>query len=243
MFKIERVIILIALINIFFTLGAGESYGEVLERVDAYRGFSSKGYAFNFRTVEDGETTVLKVYTKGSEKAVIKYIEPKDLRDQFILQTGRSYWLIESGMSAPIRLSPRTMLFGTASSGDITSTVFSEQYKVKSIESVEQDRLIKLQAISKKGATYENIELLVRGDNYRPISAKCFSRAGIQLKTVFYTEYNEIDGKQLLTHLEIRDDVNNKSSLIDMYGFEEIDLPARHYSRNYMKNLKPEIGR
>lgn len=233
------------ILTIFMICSSVALFGEskssdMLKEIDKYREYNNKGYSFIFTTETQEESTVLKVYAKGYDKAVIKYIEPVESREQFILKSGKSYWLIESGMNAPIRLSPRTMLFGTASSGDITSTSFSRQYKITESKITAEGTFLSLKAIKKKGATYENIELYVDSETLKPIEAKCFSRAGILLKTVSYSTYTNINNKEILTGFKIKDEVNDIISLISIKDFKDEVLQNRHYKRDYMKNLKPE---
>jgi hypothetical protein len=205
---------------------------DILAKVDAFRSFGGSGYSYDFATVEDGgEASLMRVAvrlgspgTKGVEAALVKYLEPVKSRGRAVLVRGNAFWLYEPGMKTAIRISPRQLLFGQASAGDVSRISFSSMYALKSSEAIDGGYRLRLEARPGSGATYELVELRTAAD-FRPASAACMGANGLLMKTILYEGYEEIRGRQLLTAFTIRNEIDGKTTKVSLGKFDA-SIPA-----------------
>jgi len=230
-----------AMVGILY--GEGLTGDKVLEKVDSYRNFSDNGFSFDFVVSEvqgnDTLKSTMRVYVKGTLKALCKYIKPEGMKGKFVLMDRDSFWFFQLGMNAPTRISPRQMLMGQASSGDITRIIFSRIYSIESFSKTGRQYVLKLRAIPGRGATYEKMVLYVKKSNYQPVLARCYSRTGILLKTIYYTKFDIVQGRKLLTGFNIVNEMNHETSRIKLENFSTKTLPSRQFNKDTMRFLRP----
>ena len=209
----------------------------IIEKVDSFRIYSEDGFAFDMNVIDnEDESSLLRIYVNEYDESLCAY-QGED-RGTYILLKDNSFWFYDSDMNSPIRLSERQLLVGQASSGDITRIVFAELYDITNSEETENEYILYLTAKSNEGATYDSIKLYVNKENLKPIKAECFSRTDIMLKTIYYKEFDKIDGRDLLTGFEIVNELSKESSYVNLSNFNEEKLPSNYFNKNYMRYLR-----
>ncbi|MGP1458745.1 MAG: outer membrane lipoprotein-sorting protein [Treponema sp.] len=238
MIRVKKIIAVFA-----FCLAGAEIFAEnstILERIDAYRSFSANGFSFDYAVKEKDDESTMTVYVKsGDESSVITvYKKPAKLSGRRIFVENSLFWLFDSNMRAPIRISAQQMLSGQASAGDITNITFSKLYNI--VSQTEQDgfTVLELEAKLKRNGNYQKIVLKTQGENYKPVSADLYASTGVKLKTINYDSYSISGGKEMLTSFSIANSLNNSVTKIEMSNFSEKTLPDRYFSREGIKNLK-----
>lgn len=221
-------------------LGSEENYSERLKKADAYRLFQDKGFSFQYTLTDGGETSVMKVYLKGSDRSAVLcvYTDPAPLSGRKILVDGNTFWMIDKNMRDPIRISSRQMLFGQASAGDIARLSFSDHYFIESGALNGNSVILVLAAQKGAEVSYPKISLELRADDSRPVKAELYAATGTLMKTIHYQKYGRVDGKVLLVAFKIVNALNNSESLVELSRFTTQTVNDRFFSREGMKALQ-----
>lgn len=211
-----------------------------LEKIDSFRAYDETGFSYDFRTIgEDGQSSLMRVSIrlKGDDAALVRYIEPAKQRGQAVLVRGNAFWLYEPGMKNALRISPRQILFGQASAGDISRIGFSSMYAIMERGESDGIRSFKLKAKPGANATYELIDLFTDAE-FRPVKALCKGKSGTLMKTISYEKYERIEGKELLTEYTLVDEINKKSELMRLSNFDRAVPPVSDFSVQALRFLK-----
>jgi outer membrane lipoprotein-sorting protein len=214
----------------------------ILARVDAYRAFSDTGFSFDFALSEEGGgKSLMRVYLDSANRdnnSIAQYLEPRRYNRRVVLSLGHSFYIYDQGMMAPIRITPREMLFGQAAAGDITRISFTVSYSVEQIQRNGDQLVLHLKAKPDKDATYDLIELRVNAAAYKPLQAECKGASGTVIKLITYTQFERINGRELLTGFTITDSATGKVSTIGLGNFRQDTLPSSGFSVEALKNVR-----
>lgn len=240
--RMGKMSILALVAGVLFTAGvsAQESGEGRLAAADGFRLFSDKGFSFEYRLSDSGETSVMNVYLKSTDRSVVLsvYTAPAKLAGRKVFMDGNTFWMLDKKMRDPIRISSRQMLFGQASAGDITRLSFSDGYTVTG-ETTEGDlAVLELQAKAGKETSYPRVRLEVRASDSRPVRAEFYAATGTLMKTIYYDGYQTIGGKVLLVKFRMVNALNKAESVIELGKFEAKTIENRYFSREGMKALK-----
>lgn len=213
---------------------------DVLKKADAYRNYSDDGFSFVYTLMEDKDETIMETYVKQGEKncVLVVYRSPKKLAKRRIFVNDTTFWMYDSKMNSPIRISAQQMLSGQAGAGDISNIIFSKIYEIIDIE--EGDFFINLELSIKQESSgnYPKVILTLEKESYKPLKALFYSATDVLLKTVNYTEYKVVEGKELLIGFEIINELNNKKSVIRLSDFDVLKLSDNYFSKEGMKLVK-----
>jgi hypothetical protein len=198
-----------------------EEGAAALAKADSYRAFSASGFSFDFSSsgVEGDSLMRVSVRTGAEDAALVRYLEPAKRRGRLVLVRGGSFWLLDKDMKSPIRISPRQLLFGQASAGDVSRIGFRSMYSVAGRNRSGGDIVLNLEAKSGAGATYDLVDLRTDSD-YRPVEASCRGRSGALIKTIRYLKYERVSGKETLTEFEILDEASGKTERVRLSNFD-----------------------
>lgn len=203
-----------------------------LAKADSFRAFNDTGFSYDFATKDDGgETSLMRVSVRlgGDEAALVRYLEPSKQRGQAVLVRGNVFWLHQPGMKRALRISPRQILFGQASAGDISRISFRAMYSVASSGEAGGLTLLGLKAKPGANATYDFVDLYVDA-NCRPVKAICKGKSGTAMKTISYESYERIAGKELLTEFTLVDEIGKKRERMKLSNFDPSIPPAGDFS-------------
>jgi hypothetical protein len=216
---------------------------DALAKVDAFRSLGGSGYSYDFATLEDGGVaSLMRVSVRlggpaspgGMEAALVKYLEPARQRGRAVLVRGNAFWIYEPGMKNAMRISPRQLLFGQASAGDVSRISFSSMYELTGSEAAEGGFRLSLKARPGAGATYDLVDLRT-GADYRPLRAECRGASGALMKTIIYDTYEAIGDRTLLTGFEIRDEVDGKTTKVSLGKFDRVLPPESAFAVSALK--------
>jgi outer membrane lipoprotein-sorting protein len=213
-------------------LGAQESYAADMAAIDAFRVYDESGFSYDMTAVEPGgKTSVMRVSVrlKGGEAALVRYREPASERGRAVLVRGNSFWLFEPGMKNALRISPRQILTGQASAGDISRISFSLMYQVVSASGGPEGMTYSLKAKAGAGATYDLVELST-GPGHRPLRAVCRGKNGTLMKTIEYGGTQVVGGKTLIVEFAISDEVEKKTQTMRFSNFDRSIPPDAEFS-------------
>jgi hypothetical protein len=203
---------------------------NALKTVDSFRLFDKDGFSFDFSTTGAEGFSLMRVSVRPKDDAaLVRYLEPAKKRRRLVLIREDSFWLLDTNMKSPLRISPRQLLFGQASAGDIARIGFGTTYDVVELRPSASGLLIALKAKKAAGATYDLVDLYT-DKNYRPVEAACRGRNGNLIKTIKYEKYEIIGGKELLTGFSITDELSGEVEHVMLSNFDRAIPPTSAFT-------------
>ncbi len=163
--------------------GRAEDVGALLKAADKYRVSSDNMQVdtlisvFNSDGTPDKERRYL-VYAQAGHQSLVLMQSPAE-KGQKVLMLGDDFWLLMPGSQRPLRITPMQKLLGDASTGDIATMTWSEDYTGSVAgeepcgEPAQPCLHLSLQA-SRKGVTYQRIELWLGKARHEPVRADLY---------------------------------------------------------------------
>ena len=216
----------------------------LLEQVDAVRA-PADDFTFTAAiTGSGGDGLELSVRVNGRVKSLVRYVEPPRSAGRSLLFIEHNMWVYVPGTRQVLRISPQQRVLGGVASADIARMIFSLDYALDSVEELaeeggERRRRLALSRRS-KGAAYARIDLLVAGDDARPLRADLFASAGGRhLKTTYFEGYREVLGRPRPTVLRVIDHVKgDRETVLEYSDFTLEDTPDAWFQPAYLKRLR-----
>jgi hypothetical protein len=117
------------------------------------------------------------VFTQSGHKSLVLMRSPSEA-GQKVLMLGDDFWLLMPGSARPLRITPSQKLLGDASTGDIASMSWAEDYTGTLVgeETCDGNKPclhLTLQA-ARKGLSYQRIELWLGKQRHEPIRADLY---------------------------------------------------------------------
>lgn len=116
------------------------------------------------------------VFAQAGHKSLVLMRSPAEA-GQKVLMLGDDFWLLLPGSQRPLRITPSQKLLGDASTGDIATMSWAEDYTGALVgeEQCEREKCthLSLQA-ARKGLTYARIELWVGKSRGEPLKAELY---------------------------------------------------------------------
>lgn len=182
------------------------------------------------------------VLVKGQEKTIIKTIAPAIDRGTTLLMIGRDLWAFMPDVSKPIRISLQQRLIGDVANGDIARANFSGDYTPSILrnEKIKGQTYYVLELIAKDDrVTYGKVVYWVNKKNYHPLKAEFYAASGRLLKKCSYENYKRLAGRLRPTSLVLKNPLaKGRISIIKYHQMKTRKLPAKYFTKNYMKRLK-----
>ncbi|MBK6616491.1 outer membrane lipoprotein-sorting protein [Ottowia sp.] len=162
-------------------LALAETAGDILKAADRFRASSVDMRLDTSISTFDREGKPLKdrlytVYAQSRHRSLVIMQSPSE-KGQKVLMLGDDFWLIMPGSARPMRITPMQKLLGDASTGDVATMSWSEDYSAQIVGEEQCDGAacthLRLDA-SRKGVTYQRIELWVGKERRQPIRADLY---------------------------------------------------------------------
>jgi hypothetical protein len=167
------------------TAHADDNVASLLKAADTYRTgqdnlqVETQVTVFNRDGTPDKERRYT-VFAQRGHKSLVLMRSPAE-QGQKVLMLGDDFWLLMPGSQRPIRITPTQKLLGDASTGDIATMSWADDYtgtlageEACPAEAAAQRCLHLSLAASRKGVTYQRIELWIGKARHEPIQADLF---------------------------------------------------------------------
>lgn len=183
----------------------------LLEKIDAFRNPLPSfvvDVELTSTTKDRSDVSRFRVFGKGSDRSLVEFQYPQSEKGKYLLMSRDAMWIFMPDTSRPIRISPLQRLAGQASNGDVARTSFTVDYVAKSTtEDVVGERKAYVLDLAAKdpSVAYSRVRLWVDRATYQPIQADFYVVSGKIIKRAHYREYSEMNGKRVLTRIEIDD--------------------------------------
>ncbi len=197
---------------------SAQEVSAILQRADKYRMSSDNMQVDTLISVfnTDGSPDKERRYTvfaQAHHQSLVLMQSPAE-KGQKLLMLGDDFWLLMPGSQRPLRITPMQKLIGDASTGDITTLSWADDY-TGSVGGIErcgepaQDCThLSLQA-NRKGVTYQRIELWVGKAQGEPVKADLFVQSDKLAKQARFV-MDQPSAPTAVTAMLLRDQLTNK---------------------------------
>jgi outer membrane lipoprotein-sorting protein len=191
-------------------------------------------------------STSYRVFFNG-DKALVACTEPSVQKGNLLLLQNHEMWFYIKSTAQPMRITPLQRLSGSVTFVDIARLNWTVDYAIDSFENVKfvstkkgEAYLLHLRAIS-PDISYGKINLWVDKDDKRPVRADIYLSSEKLYKTILFTKYQTIAGKEINTQIEFIDYFNKgrKSMITFSRAQQEKNLPEYYF----IKEKMPEISK
>jgi Outer membrane lipoprotein-sorting protein len=211
-----------------------EDVPALLKAADKYRMSSSNMQVdtqisvFNTDGTPDKERRY-KVFAQANHQSLVLMQSPAE-KGQKVLMLGDDYWLLMPGSQRPLRISPMQKLLGDASTGDIATMSWADDYSGTVAgeepcgEPAQPCLHLSLQA-ARKGVTYQRIELWIGKARHEPVKADLYVQSDKLAKQARFV-MDKAQAPTAVTAMLLRDQLTNKKETQVRYlGRSEHTVP------------------
>ncbi|WP_199873394.1 outer membrane lipoprotein-sorting protein [Ideonella sp. A 288] len=161
--------------------GGATDVGALLKAADRYRTGADNLQVETQVTLlrQDGSVDKERrytVFTQAQRKSLVLMRSPAEA-GQKVLMLGDDFWLLLPGSARPMRITPSQKLLGEASTGDIATMSWADDYAgtVVAEETCGARPCLHLSlAATRKGLSYQRIELWLGQQHHEPIAADLY---------------------------------------------------------------------
>jgi hypothetical protein len=225
---------------------AASEVRALLEKADGYR--LDPGAALVSVQVEvhkdgklDKERQYL-VYWKPGRRSLVLSRSPVE-KGQKVLMLGDDFWIVLPSSQRPIRITPAQKLLGDASTGDIATMTWAEDYDGVVSGEAEVDGIACARldlAARHRGVTYQRIELYLARADARPVQADLYVASEKLAKRARF-EMGEIDGRPRVMAMRIADRIERgRETLIRYLSRSSRSLRDEYYNPMFLTRHDPD---
>ena len=151
------------------------------------------------------------VFAQTGHRSLVLMQSPAE-KGQKVLMLGDDFWLLMPGSQRPLRITPMQKLLGDASTGDIATLRWADDYggRVVGEERCGDAPCLHLSlAAGRKGVTYQRIELWLGNAKHEPVKADLYVQSDKLAKQARFV-MDKVAGAPLVTEMLLRDQLTNK---------------------------------
>ena len=150
------------------------------------------------------------VFVQAQRKSLVLMRSPAE-QGQKVLMLGDDFWLLMPGSQRPLRITPSQKLLGDASTGDIATMSWSDDYTGALVgEEKCGDAAcmhLSLQA-ARKGVSYQRIELWIGKARNEPIRAELYVQSDKLAKQARFV-FDKPSAPTMVTEMVLQDQLSN----------------------------------
>jgi hypothetical protein len=189
----------------------------LLKQADDYRlALDSGRVETEVRSFKAGaldKTRLYAVYLKPGHRSLVLFRTASE-RGQKMLMLGDDYWLMMPSSQRPLRITPMQKLLGEASTGDIATMTWGEDYDgtISGEEIIDGVPCLKLDLTGqRKGVSYPRIVLYLSKKDRHPVQAELYVASDKLAKLARFT-LGTIDGRKQVTVMTLVDHLQKERS-------------------------------
>jgi hypothetical protein len=222
----------------------------LLKQADAYRVPSSAARVEvsveSYRNQELNKERRYTVYIKPGRRSLLLMRSPMEI-GQKILMLGDQFWLLMPDSQRPLRITASQRLLGEASTGDVSSMVWSEDYE--GVVSAEVDCPVPPEGLpgielpnkvhtclhlslsaAHPGVNYEHVDLFLDKASKVPVKADLFVMSGKRAKVAWY-EPKTVNGHLRIMGMALLDEIQvNRYTVVRYLSMVAKDMPEEFFN-------------
>jgi len=230
---------MLVLVLISFSAGAAD-VKQLLRDADAYRvpedSLRIDTEAKVYKAGALDKTRLYTVYAKPGRRSVVVFRSPSE-RGQKMMMLGDDFWLVMPTSQRPLRITPMQKLLGDASTGDVASLTWAEDYdgRIEGEQSVDGIPCLKLDlAGQRKGVSYPRIVLYLAKSGHYPVLAELYV-ASDKLAKLASFRLGEVNGRRLVTAMVLTDKLQrDRQTELHYLARTSKTLPDEYYNPAFL---------
>ncbi|HEY0857323.1 MAG TPA: outer membrane lipoprotein-sorting protein [Albitalea sp.] len=171
------------------------------------------------------------VFVQAGHKSLVLMRSPAE-QGQKVLMLGDDFWLLMPGSQRPLRITPSQKLLGDASTGDIATMSWSQDYRGTLVgeepcggDQAAQPCLRLNLVAARKGVTYQRIELWIGRARHEPIKADLYVQSDKLAKQASFV-FDQPAAPTTVTEMVLLDKLSNhKETRVRYLGREPRVVP------------------
>ncbi len=188
------------------------------------------------------KTRLYTVYTRPGRRSLVVFRSSAE-RGQKMLMLGDDFWLVMPTSQRPLRITPMQKLLGDASTGDVASLTWAEDYdgRIVGEEGVDGVPCIKLDIVGqRKGVSYPRIVLYIAKQGHYPVTAE-FYVASEKLAKLASFKLGTEGGRRTVTEMILIDRLQ-KDRRTELHYLERSrkSLPDEYYNPAFLVRAEIE---
>src|SRR5258706_3978803 len=212
----------------------------LLKEADAYRltadSMRVDTEVRTFKGEQPDKTRLYHVYVKPGRRSLVVFRSPAE-RGQKMLMLGDEFWLVMPSSQRPLRITPMQKLLGDASTGDIASLTWAEDYDgtVEGEQTIDGTPCLKLDITGqRKGVSYPRIVLYLAKSDRRPVFAELYVASDKLAKEAAF-ELGMVEGRKVVTVMRLTDRLQ-KDRLTEVHYLSRMPkaLPDEYYNPAFL---------
>jgi hypothetical protein len=153
------------------------------------------------------------VFAQARHQSLVLMQSPAE-KGQKVLMLGDDFWLLMPGSQRPLRITPMQKLLGDASTGDIATMSWADDYTgtlagEERCGEPEQPCVHLSLAAARKGVTYQRIELWLGKARHEPVKADLYVQSDKLAKQARFV-FDKPAAPTTVTAMLLRDQLTNK---------------------------------
>ena len=188
-----------------------------------------------------------KVFAQAKRQSLVVMQSPAEAGPK-VLMLGDDFWLLMPGSQRPLRITPMQKLIGDASTGDIATMSWAEDYSGKLVgeEPCEEGAAASKQtclhlslSASRKGVTYQRIELWIGKPRHEPVRADLYVLSDKLAKQARFV-LDKPASPTMVTEMVLSDQVSNhKTTHVRYLNRKERQVPAEWLNPMFLVRNPP----
>ena len=180
--------------------------------------------------------TVYEVYA-GSDRRSLAIARGARDDGQKVLMLDDQFYLFMPDSRRQIRITPMQRLLGEASTGDISSLRWSEDYTLANRDALGDGRDQLTLEAARSGLSYQRLELVIteRQERWIPLSATFYLPSGRVAKEATFEVEEDAVGELRLTAMVLQDRIqDHKRTVIRYLSVEPHDIPESWFNPAFL---------
>ncbi len=176
------------------------------------------------------------------DKALVVCIQPATQKGNLLLLQKEDLWYYVKSTSRPMKITPLQRLSGAVSFVDVTRLNWSEDFTVDSYEVLKvgnhDEYLLHLVAMSPQ-VSYRKIDLWIDERIKTPMKEDIYLTSGKLYKTVLFSKYENVRGKEMNVQMEFIDHFNHERKSVLSFSDvkQEKNLPGYYFDKEKLPSV------
>jgi hypothetical protein len=190
-------------------------------------------------TIKAGRSEKMQPYQllSGEDRKSLVIFTGGTSQGQKVLLQDQQFWLQLPGSRRALRITPLQKLMGEASSGDVATLNWQQDYQLIAADSQNEGIQLSLQA-KREGLSYQRIELWVSNTDQFPLRAEFYLPSGKQAKSARFVRSSNSEAPRVVA-MELLDRMQSKDVTVLHYDVVTPQtLPARLFNPQALSTVQ-----
>jgi hypothetical protein len=190
-------------------------------------------------TIKAGRSEKMQPYQllSGEDRKSLVIFTGGTSQGQKVLLQDQQFWLQLPGSRRALRITPLQKLMGEASSGDVATLNWQQDYQLVAADEQSEGIQLSLQA-KREGLSYQRIELWVSSSDRFPLRAEFYLPSGKQAKSARFVRSSDSEATRVIA-MELLDRMQSKNVTVLHYDVvTPQSLPARLFNPQALSTVQ-----